>query len=81
MSRTDALLTALQPRGLSRAVAAEYVGVSVGTFDAMVVDGRMPKPKRVNTRKVWDRLALDEAFANLPDDGEPEENPWDEVAA
>jgi hypothetical protein len=47
----------------------------------MVVDGRMPKPKRVNTRKVWDRLALDEAFANLPDDGEPEENPWDEVAA
>jgi hypothetical protein len=44
-------------------------------FDAMVNDGRMPKPKRINTRCVWDvqRLAL--AFKALPD--EDNLNPWD----
>ena len=45
-------------------------------FDEMVRDGRMPKPKRINARTVWDRLKLDEAFAALP--GEAELNPWDE---
>lgn len=34
----------------------------------MVADGRMPKPKRLNSRTVWDRKALDFAFDALPDD-------------
>lgn len=42
----------------------------------MVNDRRMPKPKRIGQRNVWDRLALDEHFAALPDDTEP--NPWDD---
>jgi hypothetical protein len=42
----------------------------------MVGDGRMPKPKLINSRKVWDRMALAEAFAALPSDDDA--NPWDE---
>lgn len=70
----------LAPRGLSRVQSAAYVGVSPTTFDIMVGDGRMPKPKRVGTRTIWDRLGLDEAFEALSADGEGAANPWDEVA-
>jgi hypothetical protein len=33
----------------------------------MVRARRMPQPKLINTRKVWDRLALDMAFDELPE--------------
>lgn len=59
----------LPPRGLSREQAAAYIGVSPSLFDQMVSDGRMPKPKPVNARVVWDRLRLDAAFDALPDRG------------
>jgi hypothetical protein len=64
------------PRGLSRVESADYVGVSPSLFDAMVRDGRMPGPKVINTRTVWDRFALDRAFEALPD--RDVANPWDE---
>jgi predicted DNA-binding transcriptional regulator AlpA len=66
----------LPPRGLSRVEAAQYVGVSPSLFDEMVSDGRMPRPKPINARKVWDRKRVDEAFEALPD-GEGSANPWD----
>ena len=50
------------PRGMSRTEAAAYIGVSPSLFDEMVKDGRMPGPKRINSRNVWDRFALDDAF-------------------
>jgi excisionase family DNA binding protein len=56
----------LPPRLISRSAAAEYVGVSVGTFDQMVEDGRMPRPKAVNSRLLWDVRELDEAITALP---------------
>ena len=65
----------LEPRGLNRVKAAAYVGVSPTLFDEMVDDGRMPQPKTVNSRKVWDRKQLDEAFEALPTRDDP--NPWD----
>jgi predicted DNA-binding transcriptional regulator AlpA len=65
MPRYDALPSSLPPRGLSREAAAQYVGVSPVKFDEMVEDGRMPKPKRIDARKVWDRRALDLAFDAL----------------
>jgi predicted DNA-binding transcriptional regulator AlpA len=52
---------------MSRVDAAAYVGVSTGLFDEMVKDGRMPGPKRINSRVVWDRFLLDAAFEALPD--------------
>ncbi len=90
MTAVSVLPAGVLPRGLSRPQAAEYLGVGVTLFDALVADGRAPPPKRINTRKVWDRVALDEAFAALPDDaafaGLPDNagagedaNPWDSV--
>ena len=64
----DVLPASLPPRGLNRGEAAAYVGVSPTLFDEMVGDGRMPKPKRINSRTVWDRHQLDKAFEALPDD-------------
>jgi predicted DNA-binding transcriptional regulator AlpA len=66
----------LAPRGLSRVQAAEYIGIGVTKFDEMVADGRMPRPKRIDSRKVWDRIKLDEAFAALDDEAGPK-NEWD----
>ena len=66
----------LAPRGLSRVQAAEYIGIGMTKFDEMVADGRMPRPKRIDSRKVWDRIKLDEAFAALDDEAGPK-NEWD----
>ena len=63
-------------RRLNRVEAAGYVGVSPTLFDEMVRDRRMPGPKRINARTVWDRRRLDIAFEALPDD-EPVGNSWD----
>jgi predicted DNA-binding transcriptional regulator AlpA len=54
------------PRGLSREEAARYIGVGSTLFDEMVADGRMPRPKSINSRAIWDRVALDIAFTSLP---------------
>jgi excisionase family DNA binding protein len=77
----ERLLPRPVPLGLSREEAAEYIGVSPAKLDAMVKDGRMPKPKHIDRRRVWARPALDAAFAALPDEGEPVDNPWHRGAA
>jgi hypothetical protein len=74
------LTHSLAPRGLSREQAAAYVGISTSLFDTLVEDGRMPAPKRINARTVWDRLQLDAASVALPSNDEPAD-PWDEIAA
>lgn len=58
------------PRGLSREEAARYIGVGTTKFDEMVEDRRMPKPKKIDGRVIWDRISLDAAFSDLPSDGE-----------
>ena len=77
--RASVLPASLPPRGLSRAQAAEYIGVGATKFDELVADGRMPRPKRIDGRRVWDRLGLDESLAALPEDGDAVDdmNPWD----
>jgi hypothetical protein len=77
MAQHHALPPTLAPRGLCREAAAEYVGVSPVKFDGMIRDGRMPKPKPIDGRNVWDVRQLDVAFSALPS-GE-DVNPWDEV--
>ena len=69
----------IEPRGLSRIQAAAYIGVSPSLFDEMVKDGRMPQPKRINSRVVWDKRLLDEAFEALS--AEPDESPEDWTVA
>ncbi len=61
---------AYPPRGMRRPEAARYIGVSITKFDQMVSDGRMPKPKRIESIVVWDRVHLDAAFTDLPNQPE-----------
>ena len=76
--RVSRLPLSLAPRGLSRVQAAEYIGVGVTKFDEMVADGRMPRPKRIDGRLVWDRIRLDEAFEAL-DDYAGSKSEWDNL--
>ena len=78
--KENVLRQALAPRGLSRVQAAAYIGVSVWLFDELVQDGRMPKPMRINSRTIWDRMKLDDAFAALSDPDGGGDDPWNKVA-
>jgi hypothetical protein len=83
MPRYVALPPNLPPRGLCREASAEYVGVGATKFDQMVADGRMPKPFAVDSRKLWDRHALDRAFDALCGDLLPPDadTTWSDVHA
>jgi predicted DNA-binding transcriptional regulator AlpA len=70
---------AYPPRGLNREEAARYIGVGATKFDEMVADRRMPRPKRVDGRVIWDRVKLDIAFTDLPE--EKRVNPLDGLLA
>lgn len=68
------------PLGLNREQSAFHIGVGTTLFDEMVADGRMPRPRVVNSRRVWSRPELELAFEELPVDGEPAAfNPWDKI--
>jgi predicted DNA-binding transcriptional regulator AlpA len=43
-----------------------YLGISPSKFDEMVTDGRMPQPRMIDSRKVWDIHELDAMFDELP---------------
>lgn len=58
-------------RGLSRVEAAMFFGVSPNKFDQMVEDGRAPRPRRIDGRKVWDVRELDLSFDALPHENSP----------
>jgi predicted DNA-binding transcriptional regulator AlpA len=67
-------------RGLSRDEAAMYCGVSATMFDRLVNDGRMPGPRRIDGRKVWDIRSLDVAFDQLPcENGAQAGTSWDDA--
>lgn len=72
------LPTNLPPSGLSRVQSTAYVGISPWLFDELVADGRMPKPVRINSRVLWDRVQLDAAFAALSDGDF--DDPWRKVS-
>ena len=75
--RGDALPRSLPPLGLSREIASAFIDVSPSKFDEMVRDGRMPKPKQIDARRVWDRRKLEKAFAALPGDDADLDDDWD----
>ena len=79
LNKPHVLPPSLPPRGLSRVYAAAYIGVSPSKFDEMVADKRMPRAIRIDGRRVWDRVKIDEAFAALGEDGSPKSGFWDDV--
>jgi len=84
MVRQTALPPMLAPRLVSREAAAAYVCVSPNTFDEMIEDGRMPRPKMLGgKRRAWDIRELDAAIDRLPvqgDDAEADDT-WGNVDA
>jgi hypothetical protein len=69
-------------RGLSRVEAAIYLGILPGKFDQLVDDGRMPAPRRIDRRKVWDRYEIDVAFDALPSENPNSQgSTWDDFRA
>ena len=70
MARHSALPSNLPPRLLIREAAAAYASVSGGTFDKMIEDGAMPRPRKIiGTRIGWDIRELDRAIDALPHRG------------
>jgi predicted DNA-binding transcriptional regulator AlpA len=71
MPKQGALPPTLPPRPVTREVAAAYVCVSPNTFDEMIEQGIMPKPRiLVGKRRAWDLREVDVAADALPHDGE-----------
>jgi predicted DNA-binding transcriptional regulator AlpA len=86
MARQAALPPTLAPRLVSREGAAAYACISPNKFDEMVRDGRMPKARRIDARKVWDIRELDAAIDGLPVDGSAAQNApslsgWEDIDA
>lgn len=66
--------------GLSQEEAAAAIGLGATKFSEMVADGRMPKPRRIDGRRVWDVDELRLAFKSLPHDGDGEDGEIDFAA-
>jgi hypothetical protein len=69
--------------GLPEAEAAAAVGVSVGKFRELVQARRMPRPRMIDSRRIYDVDELRQAFKDLPHDGAEEpadSDPWSGVA-
>jgi predicted DNA-binding transcriptional regulator AlpA len=81
MARQIALPPTLAPRLIGREAAAAYLSVSPTTFDEMVKDGRMPRPKKLGERRLaWDVRAIDLAVDLLPVQGDDtDETTWSDV--
>jgi len=63
--------------GLGEIEAAAAMGISASKFRGLVKDGRMPSPRRIDGRTIWDVDELRAAFKALPHDGENEKvNSW-----
>jgi hypothetical protein len=78
MARQTALPASLPPIGVSKEVAAAYVGLSPGKFQELVDRKLMPQPKRVGARLIWDLEEVREAFKALSADGECDDT-WSDV--
>jgi hypothetical protein len=78
-------------RGLDENEAAIYLSFSPSFFRKLVGEGRMPRPRLADGRRVWDVEELDLAFKALPREGGDAEpifaaedrqgasNPWDDL--
>jgi hypothetical protein len=62
--------------GLSELEAAAALGISASKFRAMVAEKRMPSPRRLDNRRIWDIDELRDAFKALPHEGDCEKNTW-----
>lgn len=76
-----------ETRGRCRQKAAAHLDIGLTKFDELVADGRMPQPRVIDARVIWDVYELDAAFDRLPRRGEGVvhlpatiDNPWNRLA-
>lgn len=66
--------------GLAEPEAAAAVGLGVTKFRELVLNRRMPRPRRIDGRLVYDVDELRAAFKSLPHEGgEDEIDTWADV--
>lgn len=65
----------LTPRGLTPQKAAQYVGISLNAFMALVGEGRLPAPVLIGSHALWDRHAIDRYF-DIAGDKTPDLEAW-----
>jgi predicted DNA-binding transcriptional regulator AlpA len=53
--------------------------ISRTKFDELVKDGRMPQPRCVDGRRLWDRREVEECFDMLPRASSTEIEPWGQM--
>jgi predicted DNA-binding transcriptional regulator AlpA len=80
MPRFDNLPPGIVPYAVSRETAAELLGISAGTFDKLVKAGKLPEPREVESRILWDSAEIRAAWRAMPRRGQqPPGNEWDSV--
>lgn len=77
MSGFDHLPPAVVPFLVARECAAALIGVGTTKFDELVRDGRMPAPREVDARVLWDTDELRAACRLLPRRGATARAGWD----
>lgn len=66
-------VTQPEPRFFDQATAAAYLGISERTFEAQWRSYKMPYPRKIGRRCVWDRKILDhwaDIFSKIDTNGE-----------
>jgi hypothetical protein len=53
------------PRGLSADEAARYIGVGRTKFEELFARRKMPRPKRIDGRVIYDRFEVGACFSDL----------------
>ncbi|UPT93020.1 hypothetical protein J4G48_0026770 [Bradyrhizobium barranii subsp. apii] len=73
----------IEPRGLRRADAARYLGISPSHFDTQRALGAIPAPKPLFGVMLYDRHDLDAIFDGKPVAAAANDNanPWDDAIA
>jgi hypothetical protein len=74
----------VQPRGLRRAAAAAYIGISPSHFDKERAAGTIPAAKQMFGVVLWDRHDLDSCFDGKPvmnADNDNSSDYWDRECA
>ena len=69
--------------GLGELEAAAAIGISASKFRLLVSQKRMPSPRRLDGRKIWDVDELRQAFKALPHqdgDEDKEVDSWADLA-
>jgi excisionase family DNA binding protein len=72
---------AYPPLGMSVDEAARFVGIGATLFLELVKERRMPRPRVIRSRRVWDSRELAAAFSELPHEGGDGGNQLDRAKA